>query len=110
MSARVFADDRGRHLHIEVRPAEELGPGDKDPPTTAREAHRVMIDALLDYHRADPVAFWRTMKSRGIHVICSKHDELPYPKMGLDVYLCPNCGHGGEHDALCPQCQEETEL
>ena len=106
----MFADDRGRHLNIEARPAEELGPGDKDIPTTAREAHGVMFDALLDYHRADPVSFWRTMRSRGIHLIPGKGDDLPYPKHGIAKLLCPRCGKGNEHDVLCPQCQEETEL
>jgi hypothetical protein len=98
----MLRDGRGRFLSIEAHP-HQLKMGQKDLPTTQSEAHAVIIDALLDYHKADEVSFWRTMEKRGIFLLGK---GLPTPP-DIRKLLCPRCGKGNEHDALCPRCDKE---
>lgn len=87
---------------VEAYP-EPLMPGDKDEPTSAKEAHGILLDALLDYSKAAPTSFWRTMKRLHIEVLGAKLDRPDISKL-----LCPHCGQGEPlFDALCPECDEE---
>jgi hypothetical protein len=102
MSSRMLRDGRGRFLSIEAHP-HQLKMGEKDLPTTQGEAHAILVDALLDYHKADEVSFWRTMERLSILLLGK---EVPKPP-DIRKLLCPNCGRGEENDALCPECDKE---
>ncbi len=102
MSSRMLRDKRGRFLSIEAHP-HQLKIGQKDTPTTQAEAHGNIIDALLDYSKAAPISFWRTMERTGILILGKGVPKSP----DIAKLLCPVCGQGSEHDALCPECDEE---
>ena len=98
----MLRDGTGRFLSIEAH-GHQLKMREKDAPTTQGEANRIIVDALLDYHKADEVAFWRTMERLGI-ILLGK--GVPKPP-DIKKLLCSNCGKGGENDALCPDCDKE---
>jgi hypothetical protein len=99
----MIRDGRGRFLSIEAHP-HQLKIGEKDLPTTQGEANAIIIDALLDYSKAAPVSFWRTMKRLNILFLGKDAPEHP----DVAKLLCPHCGQGDLlYDALCPQCDEE---
>lgn len=106
MSSRNFRDGRGRFLNIEAHP-EPVFPGDKDEPTTQLEATAVVIDALLDYYKAAPISFWRTM--RRLNIILAGKDMPSPPLDDLDKFLCAHCGNGSERDGLCHECDAERQ-
>lgn len=102
MSSKMLRDSKNRFLSIEAHP-HQLKIGGKDTPTTPTEAHSIIVDALLDYHKADEVSFWRTMERLGIILLGR---GVPSP-LNIRKLLCPNCGKGNENDALCLKCQED---
>ena len=87
MSSKMLRDGKGRFLSIEAHPC-QLKMGEKTTPTTQMEAHSVIIDALLDYSKAAPVSFWRTMERFGI-ILLGKN--VPKPPCTTKL-LCPDCG------------------
>ncbi len=97
--SRNFMDDKSRLLVVDTGEAHS---------TSEKEAHRIIIDALIDYYRAAPISFWRTMRRLNIHVVIGESEELLVPN--VPRLLCPNCGVGDpKRDSLCPRCVDKEE-